>query len=692
MHKFIFTKKRFQSSRRILSAILAGLMFFGPSGFSLAAFASGTSLSNSKSSFYSQGALSKEKHPPNASANLRLRENYGHLPLSFEPNQGQADPQIKFLARGSGYGLFLTDKGVILSFLKHQMIIPPKSSRGSHIKLPKLPSTAPPDVLRLSLTGANSGASFEGSEELPGVSNYLIGKDSTQWHRNISHYSKVRIHDIYPGVDMVYYSNPVDGSAGANRGKLEYDFVVNPGADPKVIRMKYDGTKASQVDASGNLQLSLGGRKVSLLAPSVYQGEEGARTPLVGKYVRTGNNEVGFEVKDYDKTKPLIVDPVLDYSTYLGGSGNDSGNGIAVDSSGNAYVTGSTAALEVYYFPIITVGVPAIPPDSFPTTPGSFQPNSTGYENAFVSKMSPDGSTLIYSTYLGGSDYDTGNGIAVDPNGDAYVAGSTSSADFPTTPGAFQTVFGGGPAGYLGYASDAFFSELSPDGSTLFYSTYLGGNNNDYGYGIAVDGSGKAYVTGQAGPNFPTTAGAYETTATDNETFLAKINPAGGGGSDLLYSTYVSTATANSSLSGGAGTSVAVDSNGFAYLTGFTAGNFPTTSGAYQPTFGGGSVITGPPGYDAFMAKVKPAGAGSADLVYSTYLGGNDNDFGFGIALDALGNVFITGTTGSLNFPTTSGVFQANTPGVGGGATLPLRFQGISSYWFFNEIGGGAPL
>ena len=329
-----------------------------------------------------------------------------------------------------------------------------------------------------------------------------------------------------------------------------------------------------------------------------------------GHYVLKGNNLVTFEVASYDRSKLLIIDPVLVYSTYLGGSGPDAGIGIAVDASGKAYVTGETSSLD------------------FPTMNAS-QPASAGGGDAFVSKLNAAGSALVYSTYLGGSGSDAGTGIAVDGLGNAYVTGQTRSTTFPTTSGAFQTSFGGG-------FSNAFVSKLNAGGSALAYSTYLGGSRFDLGSGIAVDASGNAYVTGQAGStNFPITSGAFQTSLRGSgDAFVSKLSAAG---SALVYSTFLG----GSGFDLGLG--VAVDASGNAYVTGETlSSDFPTTSGALQTSFGGGYS-------DAFVSKLNAAGSA---LVYSSYLGGRGGDQGSGIVVDASGDAYVTGLTDSADFPT----------------------------------------
>jgi hypothetical protein len=528
---------------------------------------------------------------------------------------------VKFLARGKGYSLFLTGKEAVLTLrkpgTKPTSLAQQKGAKGFRLAHAK-PAPAPsPDVLRISLTGGNNDTTFEGTQKLPGISNYFIGNDSSKWQTNIPQYAQVQTGEVYNGVSMVYYGN---------QGKLEYDFRVKPGTDPSVIRLKFMGADSSTVDGNGDLQLGVDGRQITFKAPTVYQEQDGNRVPVTGGYKATGDKEVGFELKDYDKTKTLIIDPMLDYSTYLGGSNFDDSRGIAVDGSGNAYLTGNTSD------------------SNFPITSGAFQTISgSDSSTAFITKLNSTGTELVYSTYLGGNNVDLGSGIAVDGSGNAYVAGLAESSNFPTTSGAFQTALGSSEGG------NAFITKLNSTGTGLVYSTYLGGSGGDTGYGIAVDGSGNIYVTGVAtSTNFPTTSGAFQTVlkGPGGNAFVTKLNPAGNGASDLVYSTYLG----GSFFDEGYG--IAVDGLGNAYVTGSAASsNFPTTSGAFQTTLGRFEAE------NAFITKLNSTGTG---LVYSTYLGGSseNGDEGYGIAVDGLGNAYVTGSAASSNFPTTGGAFQ----------------------------------
>jgi hypothetical protein len=403
-----------------------------------------------------------------AAKKLQLASAYGMLPLSFEANQGQANPRVKFISRGSGYSLFLTSTEIVLalsgSTSRESKLEGRKpkaeaagllSGRGAANEflerkrnaadLPGKPAVQE-TVLRMKLVGANPAPKISGVDELPGKSNYFIGNDPKKWRTNVPTYAKVNYQRVYPGVDLVYHGT---------QGKLEYDFVVAPGADPGVIRLSFEGADRLELDSQGDLVLRTAAGELRQHKPVVYQEVAGARHAVSGSYVLRGQRQAGFEIARYDASQPLIIDPVLSYSTYLGGDNFDEGLGIAVDSAGNAYGAGFTGSTN------------------FPTTTGAFQTTLGGGRNAFVTKLNPTGSTLVYSTYLGGSLFDEGLGIAVDATGSAYVTGDTQSSNFPTTPGAFQTIFGGG-------FSDAFLTKLHPTGTApLVYSTYLGGSSSE---------------------------------------------------------------------------------------------------------------------------------------------------------------------------------------------------------------------
>jgi hypothetical protein len=546
---------------------------------------------------------------------------YGQLPMAFELNRGQADASVNFLARGQGYSLFLTSSEAVLSLRDPS----PPSSRGDadHGKIAVAATSNPSGaVVRMAIVGANSRAQISGVDALPGVTNYFIGDDPAAWRTHIRNYAKVEYAGVYPGVDLVYYGN---------QQQLEFDFIVAPGADLRAIALDFKGVQALKVSQEGDLVLSTGNGDLVQRKPVVYQQVDGQRHVVDGSYVVQGMR-AGFKVSRYDHTRPLVIDPTLSYSTYLGGKNFDSGYSIAVDANGEAYVTGLVYSVD---FPV------ARGPDGAERRTGA-ERSTRGNGDAFVAKLNRDGSQFVYSTYLGGSAQDLGSGIAVDSKGNAYVTGYTRSKNFPTTHGAMQTKFGSGAT------QNAFVARLDDSGE-LSYSTYLGGASNDVGQGVTVDADENAYVTGYtSSSNFPTTAGAFQRTLNGlQNAFVTKLNSAG---TALVYST----------LLGGDdydfGSAIAVNPDGNAYVTGTTyaifSSTFPTTSNAYQTAFAGSG--------DAFVSKLSADGS---TLVYSTFLGGSGYDGGCGIALDTNGNAYVTGYTLSNAFPITVGALQTGLSG-----------------------------
>jgi len=564
-----------------------------------------------------------------APADARVSEAYGRLPLHFEANRGQTNRDVRFLSHGPGYDLYLTANEVVLVLTRAR---------------PGVGAPAKPVALRMSLVGGAPRPLVSGLEELPGKANYFIGKDPAKWRSNVPTYAKVHYREVYPGIDLLYYGN---------QRQLEYDFVLAPGADPKKIVLGFKGARRLEIDAQGELVLHTAGGALRHRKPAIYQEIDGVRSEIEGGYVLKGAKRVGFQVAGYDTHRPLIIDPMLAYSTYLGELSNFSGCRIAVDASGNAYVAGPTAS------------------GYFPTTPGAFQPSFAGGQyDVFVAKLNPSGSALVYSTYLGGTDGESSSGIAVDAGGNAYVTGSTYSSDFPTTAGALHpSTF---PRNFPNYYSLSFVTKLDPTGSALVYSTYLTTYSTPYppsedvsrSTAIAVDAGGNAYVTGVAGtdvagsPEFPTTPGAFQSTYSGNaDAFVMKLNPTG---SALVYSTFLGGSDADEA------TGIAVDADGNAYVTGTTnSTNFPTTAGAFQPGINEGLCQAPNTGKmiqcsDVFVTKLDATGSA---LIYSTFLGGSSPDYGRGIAVDAAGNAYVTGGTDSTNFPTTPGAFQTTYSG-----------------------------
>jgi len=599
------------------------------------------------------GAGDSRGAPPSAKdlSSRGVRAAYGQLPLSFEVNQGQTDPTVRFLSRGQGYTLFLTPEEAVLAL--RGSAVNPQAAKSVDHSVPTVATAAARTsgaVLRMKLAGANRTVVVAGADPLPGVSNYFIGKDPSKWLTGIPNYGGVRYTGIYPGVDLVYYGN---------QGQLEYDFVVAPGANPGAIGLDV-GAAPLQLDVNGDLIAATEEGEIRFRKPTVYQpGPGGARRSVEARYLleRSSGPErresrVRFELGSYDRRLPLVIDPVLIYSTYLGGSGGDVAYAVGVDGSFNSYVAGFTSSTD---FPT------ASPP----------QGTSGGNGDAFISKLNPNGTALVYSTYLGGSGSDSIAALAVDSKADVFVTGQTTSTDYPTTPTksstsssvAFQTAYGGN--------GDAFVAELSSTGSSLVYSSYLGGSGADFGQGIAVDSSGNAYVTGSTqSPDFPIPSGTtpfQSTLAGSSDAFAVEVNFSG---TALTYSTYLGGSGADT------GQSIQVDSSGNAYIAGYTfSTDFPTLNPIQAANAGGG---------DAFVTELN--GTASA-LVFSTYLGGSGRDRAFGLALDKSANIYIAGDTQSSDFPTTSGAFQTAYGGNGDAFATEVSAGG-KSVTYSTYIGG----
>jgi hypothetical protein len=579
-----------------------------------------------------------------------IAADYGKLPLSFEANEGQTDPQVRFTSKGSGYSLFLTDKEAVLALSKG-----PEASHlpkgdvvftkagGTH-SAPRRAAVGlsgrQTDVIHMQLAGAKSGLKVKGEEQLPGTANYFIGSDPSKWRRNVPTYAKVKYSTVYPGVDLSYYGN---------QGRLEYDFVVAPGANPNQVKLHFAGTEKLKLDSGGNLIIITKNGGIAFHKPVVYQVKNGQpasqigiqREPVEGKFTLLAGNSIGFKLGAYDKSRTVVIDPTLAYSTYLGGSNSDAAQAIAVDADGNAYVAGTVSSTN------------------FPLTSGAFQTICCG---AFVTKLNSAGNDVIYSTFLYNAD---AFGIAIDASGNAYLTGSAGSG-FPVTTGAFQTVDHGAAHG----VSNAFVTKLNPSGTALLYSTYLGGSGPDYATGIAVDAFGHAYVTGNTiSNNFPVTKGAFQTVENGvangvSNAFVTKLNPAG---TALVYSTFlgghgVTNANGNTYPAGDQGNGISVDPSGEVYVTGQAySTDFPVTKSAFQIVNHGAAKSA----QNAFMAKLNPEGSA---LIYSTYLGGSggpdparpiyNGDIGHAIAVDVAGNAYVTGTAYSEDFPVTENAFQ----------------------------------
>jgi hypothetical protein len=579
-------------------------------------------------------------------------QKIGRIPLSFEANQGQTDPQVQYLARGPGYTVFLTSTEAVLALNRAGQVgdsAPAPFSFSSKKGTADSTVSAPGErgaqgeraVLRMQFLGSNPAAQAQGADRLPGIANYFLGNDASKWRTGIPTYARVHYPEVYPGISLVYYGN---------QRQLEYDFQVSPGADPSQIRLRFSGADSLSLDERGDLVVQAQGQILLQHKPVVYQDVAGERHAVAGTFLLEGN-DVGFALGGYDRSKAVIIDPVLTYSTYLGGSRGvegDFGSGIAVDAGGNAYITGYTTSSNF--------------PTANPLQPALGSPNG----NAFVAKISADGSALVYSTYLGGSSGngiidvnlygDSGNGIAVDAAGNAYVSGYTSSADFPTR-NAFQPTLAG--------SMNAFVAKLSADGSALAYSTYLGGSvGTDVGFGIAADQSGRVYVTGETNSDDFPIHNAFQpiyggSAGGPGDAFVTSLDPAG----QPVYSTYL----------GGSGDEqgigIAVDQNGHAYVAGTTSSSdFPTLN-AFQPMHAGSAGSA-----NAFVTSLDPTG----QALYSTYLGGSGGDSGTGIAVDGAGNAYVTGWAGSKDFPTANALQPTFGGGIGDAFVTKFSADGAS--------------
>ena len=555
---------------------------------------------------------------------VRIHDAWGKLPLYFIKNDGQVDERAKFYEKSAGHTTFFTKEGVYLSMVKESET---QSSRNrssgllsQSLRESKNRSNFKTEIIKLSLLNANKDPEIiaEGLQE--GKVNYLIGNAPEKWKTNIPTYKAVIYKEAYPGIDIKFYGN--------NR-QMEYDIIVKPDADATKVKFAYEGIEDLKITDGGDMQISLKQGSIIQKKPYIYQEIDGKKMEVEGRFKiqsplspplskrDTGGFAYGFDIASYDKSSPLFIDPVIVYSTYIGGSSNDAGYGIAVDTSGNTYITGETQSTD---FPVVS----------------PIQGTFSGNVDAFVTKIDTSGTSLVYSTYIGGSSEDWGFAIAVDTANNAYITGQTLSTDFPIS-SPIQGIFGG----YI----DAFITKINPSGTALVYSTYLGGSDGqDVGYGIAADTSGNAYITGvTSSTGFPTASPIYGTNTGYMDAFITKINPSG---SSLVYSTYLGGSIVDPGYYGtDAGLGITVDTDGNAYITGFTETyNFPVSS-PIQGSYAGN--------IDAFITKINPSGTA---LDYSTYIGGSGDDRGYGIAVDTGGNAYIAGMTLSSNFPTVSAI------------------------------------
>ena len=523
-----------------------------------------------------------------AAASAAPSVDWAGVPLSFEVNEGQAASAVQFLGRMPGYTVWLTPAEVVMAL------------RG-----PAAADASPAaEVVRMRWVGARPTTTLAGVEPRAARSHYLLGEHPAAWVTDVAHVARVRYAAVYDGVDVEVYGS---GS------RLEYDFLVAPGVDPAFIRLEFGGVRRLRVNRQGDLELELPRGVLVQRRPVAYQVVDGQHRPVAARWVTKGRRQVAFALGRYDTTRELVIDPVLDYASFLGGSGLDRAFAVTTDAAGNIYVTGVTNSAN---FPV----------------KGALQSALGGSEDVFVSKLNAAGSDLVYSTFLGGSSNDRGQGIAVDASGNAIVAGWTTSTNFPRS-NAVQNTYGGN--------GDAFAAKLNANGNGLLFSTYLGGSSYDCGFHVATDAAGAAYAVGYTeSTNFPVANAFRATQGGDRDVFVTKLS----GNGVLVYSTYL----------GGSGRDegygVAVGPGGEAYVTGHTGSNNFPVANAFRATYGGGS-------FDAFVTKFSPAGN---TVAYSTFLGGSSDDYGTAIAVDASGQAYVAGYTWSSNFPVLGGAQMSN--------------------------------
>jgi hypothetical protein len=587
-------------------------------------------------------------------AREKTAEAYGTLPLAFEANRGQTDSRVDFLARGQGYALFVRPTEAVLALRRV-----PRSESTAPDKIGGAATTA---VVRMRLLGADTAARPEASAPLAGKVNYFVGSDPARWRREIPTYGRVGYAGVYPGVDLVYHGN---------QGRLEYDFVVAPGADPGAIRLAFTGADGTQLDSAGNLRLTVAGDQLTFQEPAVYQEIGDRRAMVAARYDVRDDGAIGFALGEYDRSRELVIDPILAYSSFVGGSMNDAAYDMAVDASGDSIVVGYTYSAN------------------FPTAnPLDATIGGPTYEDAFITKLNATGTAAIFSTYFGGIYEDNALGVATDLAGDLYVSGGTRSPDFPTTPGAPDTTCGG--CAPFPQPGDAYVAKFTGAGA-LVYATLIGGHSYEQSYSLAVDNLGQAYVGGGiafgyaycGGPHQFQAVNAFDACANSYyDAFLTKVNATG---TAFLYST-----TFGGSNDEYSGAGVAVDNAGGAFMTGPTRSiDYPTTAGAYDTSCG--TSFTQHVGiFDAYVAKFDTTAAGAASLAYSTCLGGSADDSGGGIALNG-GQIWITGVTESVDFPTVAGF--DTTPNGGGDAFLARlnpAAVGAAQLTYGSYLGGSA--
>lgn len=564
--------------------------------------------------------------PPGASS-APTRQALDALPLRLEANQGQAPAAADFLARGPGW---------VAALAAGEATFRLDGSLGGQTE------AAAGAVVRMAFVGAGPSVA-RGEELLPTRTTYLLGRDPAAWIRDVPSYARVVYEDVYPGIDVAWR-----GRGGA----LEYDFELAPGADPRRIRLAFSGAGAHFVDADGSLVLRTPAGDLRLLPPECHQEESGERRAVHAAYALREGGEVGFTLANYDPSRPLVIDPVVRYATWLGGMDDDLGHEIAVDAAGAAYVVGQTLSTD------------------FPAT-GVLGGDVANGHVLYVAKLNPAGSALEYATFVGGTNafnvtFDQ-LGIAVDATGSVYVTGKTRAPDLPVLH-AVQPQLAG--------AHDAFVAKLAPDGASLVYATYLGGSSEDFPRSLTLDAEGNLYVVGQTrSSNFPTAHPLQAQNAGGFDAFVAKLAPSG---SSLVYSTYFGGSGSGDPRFGDFGYDIDVDARGAATITGLTDSTDLPLAGALQPAFGGGP-------HDAYVARLAPDGGA---LEYATYLGGSRNEEGLGIAVHSDGSTLVSGWTSSPDFPV-EGALQPGLAGSTDAFVVKLLSDG-SALAYATYLGGSA--
>ena len=533
----------------------------------------------------------------------------------FIQNMGQIDSDEIMFYSSSG-NIYFTPTGVMYRFREMEPIDEEEAILDSLINQKHHTPESYHEwgvVLEYSFMGSNNVIP-KGRNQCSWNTNYFKGSDPESWHTEIPNYKEIIYPDLWEGIDLVYRLTD---------GMIKYDIIIHPGADPYDIQIKIEGAKDLSISQQGDLVIGTEYWDIVDQGLFTYY-QDVSHEPIPCKFELINEIEYSFSLGEYDKSRTVVIDPFIAYSTFIGGSGHDYGEAIEIDSKGNAYIIGITTDDTTNY----------------PTTTGVYDITQNGGQDVFVTKLNSDGTSLIYSTFMGGSHDDYGYGIAIDSNGNSYLTGITYSDNYPTTPGAYDTTHNGN--------FDVFVTKLNSTGSSLKYSTFIGGFTHDYGYGIAIDSNGNSYISGITySDNYPTTPGAYDPTYNSGgDVFMTKINPAG---SSLLYSTFIGGNVEDIARG------IEIDSNGNAYIGGYTqSSNFPTTPGAYDTSYNGGYT-------DVFVTKLNSTGS---SLVYSTFIGGSGGDEAYGgITIDSNENAYVTGETLSTDYPTTSGAYDTSHDG-----------------------------